>query len=232
MADIESLKAIAELLPPERRERFLLIAHKFRKVSEDDDHLQMLEATGYLTMLVSEIPSELRKLVEEARRPIGESQLARLRAEVVEVLTNSLDTPSYKDLRQTVDSIRECNTRYQQTTSTLHKRMAEFTAASKQGRFHLRGILQGMGGGLITLLTAFTVVYFAFPWIIRRPSFPFALSPFVELYNNGNLNYFEANLESIGDVGVIEIRANVLDAILEREGASVIIRPPRTITEH
>ena len=232
MADIESLKATADLLPPERRERFLLIANKFRNVSEDDDHLQMLEATGYLAMLVSEIPAELGKLVDNARIGLDESQSDRLRTEVVKVLQDSLDTPSYKDLRQAVESIRDCNVRHQQTTNALHKRMSEFTEASDKGHLHLRGIVQGVGGGMITLLTAFTVAYLAFPWIIRCPSFPLALSPFVELYNNGNLNYFEANLENIGEVGVIEMKADVLDAVVEREGVSIIIRPPMAISEH
>lgn len=54
-----SIEAVAELLPPERRERFFALISRFENVPEDDEHLRILEAMGFLTLIMKAIPNEI-----------------------------------------------------------------------------------------------------------------------------------------------------------------------------
>lgn len=125
MADTSALESLAELIPAERRERFFRIAAKFRDVSEDDDHLQMLEAVGFMTLVMEKIPDRVAALLDGARTALGTEDAERLRAEVTEILTESLDTPSYKDLREAVRSIREQEHRFERKVDDLHKSLTD-----------------------------------------------------------------------------------------------------------
>ena len=51
MADTSTLESISELLPVERRERFLQLVARFQSVPNDDEFLLILEAIGFMTLL-------------------------------------------------------------------------------------------------------------------------------------------------------------------------------------
>ncbi len=96
MSAINTLESIADLLSPDRRERFLRMVATFRTVPEDDEYLQMLEAIGFMTLLWKEVPQEIRSVLEGAN-PISEtceSVAAKVRDAVIESI------PSYEDLKQ------------------------------------------------------------------------------------------------------------------------------------
>jgi hypothetical protein len=101
MSATDTLEAVAELLPPERKLRFLAMAARFRSVPEDDEYLQILEAIGFMTLLWKEVPEDIRRIVAGASPAAGniEDIAGILRATVRESI------PTYEDLRQIVQRL-------------------------------------------------------------------------------------------------------------------------------
>lgn len=96
MSAVETLEAVAKLLPADRRERFLGMAARFRSVPEDDEYLQILEAIGLMTLLWREVPQEIQQVLEKAN-PVTETcqgVAGKVRDAVLEAI------PSYEDLRK------------------------------------------------------------------------------------------------------------------------------------
>ena len=100
MANTSTLESISELLPVERRERFLQLVARFQSVPDDDEFLLILEAIGFMTLLYKEVPDEIARILAGAN-PINETHegLAKL---VKEAVCESI--PSYEDLKR----ISEC----------------------------------------------------------------------------------------------------------------------------
>ena len=100
MADTSTLESISELLPVERRERFLQLVARFQSVPNDDEFLLILEAIGFMTLLYKEVPDEIAKILAGAN-PTNETHegLSKL---VKEAVCESI--PSYEDLKR----ISEC----------------------------------------------------------------------------------------------------------------------------
>lgn len=99
MANTETLESIAEMLPAERRDRFLQMVARFQSVPDDDEFLLILEAIGFMTLLYKEVPDEIAKILTGVT-PLhatneGLSQLVR------ESVTESI--PSYEDLKRAAE---------------------------------------------------------------------------------------------------------------------------------
>ncbi|MGC6458467.1 MAG: hypothetical protein ACON4R_08840 [Akkermansiaceae bacterium] len=101
MADTSHLEAFAKMLPELQRERFLQLAVRFHSVPEDDEFLLILEAIGFYSLILKEVPAELSKLLEGAN-PIQESQqgLCQLVKQAV-----SETIPSYEDLKRMTERL-------------------------------------------------------------------------------------------------------------------------------
>ena len=101
MADTTHLEAFAGMLPDAQRERFLQLAVRFQSVPEDDEFLLILEAIGFFSLILKEIPTELSKLLEGAS-PIQESHqgLCQLVKQAV-----SETIPSYEDLKRMTERL-------------------------------------------------------------------------------------------------------------------------------
>lgn len=101
MASTDTLEAVAEMLPPDRRLRFLAMVTRFRSVPEDDEYLQILEAIGFMTLLWKEVPDEIRRVIAAAAPADTTTQGAAeiLRATVREAV------PSYDDLKRIVQRL-------------------------------------------------------------------------------------------------------------------------------
>lgn len=229
MADTEALESIPGLLPPERRERFLLIASKYRDLAEDDDHLQMLETAGFLTLLMKEVLAEMGKLLNETRRGLNDGQSAQLRTELVEVLESSLDTPSYKDLRETVMTIRDQESRFSQKVGDICNRMVKFENSLEKEARRKRSILQGFVGGIVVLAGVAIALFVGFPSPFKPEplEMPAMLHPYViTLYNRGELGYSEIDLPEFEDnVGLFFVGGDVISAFVDGTKEVVVISP-------
>ena len=98
-----TLERVAALLPPDDRQRFLLVVARFRNVPQDDEYLQVLEAIGFMTLLWKAVPNEIQKLLEGAN-PAQDTaaSIARLVRDAV-----SEAIPSQQDLRGIAQTMRE-----------------------------------------------------------------------------------------------------------------------------
>lgn len=230
MADTEALESLAELLPPERRERFFTIVRKFRNLPEDDDHLQMLEAVGFVMLIMKEIPSEIAGILAQAQRTLGETESEKLREEVTSILTSSLDTPSYKDLRETVSSIRDQEARFRHKVDDVDQRLTEAELTFKSSSRIWPQFINGLTGGLIGSLVVGLCVGFAFEYFANHRSsgiIPEALRPYAELQERGKLDYFESHIPDLGgDVQMYLISGNVVRAFQDGDHGIVVCRSP------
>ena len=101
MADVTHLEAVAAMLPEPHREGFLQMAVRFRSVPEDDEFLQILEAIGFISLVLKEVPMELQKIIERAS-PIQESQQGLCKV-IKEAVSESI--PSYDDLKRMTERL-------------------------------------------------------------------------------------------------------------------------------
>ena len=74
---------------------------------DDDEHFQMLEGLGLIAQLMNDLPDEIGRIIGQAPGKLSKSETAQLQSEVVAILNESLDTPSYKDLRETMLAMRD-----------------------------------------------------------------------------------------------------------------------------
>ena len=230
MADLSALHSIAELLPAERRERFFEIANKFATAREDDDHLQMLEAVGFMLVVMKEIPAELAQILQAAQPGIGGAEPERLRTELASVLTESLDTPSYKDLRDTVSAMRDHETRFRNKIDEMHRCLTDSERRFKAAARIAPALVSGILGGLVASI----VVGFALFWIGQRSSISFQgignlpdkLAPYVELHRRGELDYLEAEIPDFGGkVGIFLLQGDVVTAFRDGDRGIVVHNP-------
>lgn len=101
MADVTHLEAVAAMLPEPQRERFLQMAVRFRSVPDDDEFLQILEAIGFISLVIKEVPMELQKILEGAS-PIQESQQGL--SNLIKVAVSET-IPSYEDLKRMTERL-------------------------------------------------------------------------------------------------------------------------------
>ena len=115
MADTSTLESISELLPVERRERFLQLIARFQSVPDDDEFLLILEAIGFMTLLYKEVPDEIAKILAGAT-PINETHegLSQL---VEDAVSESI--PSYEDLKRISERFENHELALKQTLQAL-----------------------------------------------------------------------------------------------------------------
>ena len=103
MAATETLTRIAESLPAQERERFLLMVARFKNVPEDDEYLQVVEAIGFMTLIWKDMPNQLATLLSQAqeiRHVLDEDQVKELSSGLALTLVEQLQLPSFEDLKR------------------------------------------------------------------------------------------------------------------------------------
>ena len=79
---------------------------KFEVVPDDDEYLLLLEALGFLTVVFDKVPQRISEALDRAESGLSEDQAAALQRRFETILKDSVDTPSYKDLREMVREIK------------------------------------------------------------------------------------------------------------------------------
>ena len=218
MANTTTLESLAELLPPDSRERFFAIASKFRNVPEDDDHLQMLEAVGFMMQTMVGVPTQIADLLNSAPQQLSTEDSAHLHSEIAAVLTQSLDTPSYKDLRDTVDAIRQQEGRFRKKVDDLHASLNDAVKSLCGSRRIVAGLWTGLVGGVCAaLLVGALIVWDNWPHNMKSRLQAAAMpDAWVALGNQGMLDYLEMDSPELGgDVGLYLIDGDVRAAFVE-----------------
>ena len=101
MAETSHLEAFAQILPKPQRERFLQLAVSFRSVPADDEFLMILEAIGFYSLILKEVPTELSKLLE-GTSPIQETKQGLFQL-VKQAVSETI--PSYEDLKRITERL-------------------------------------------------------------------------------------------------------------------------------
>jgi hypothetical protein len=217
-----SIEAVAELLPPERRERFFALISRFENVPEDDEHLRILEAMGFLTLIMKAIPIEIAETVRKSHSGLDDSQRKALQADMETILKDSIDTPSYKDLRGMVDAMKEENHRFDDRVGKLMEWLRERVPDPNPDK--PRWIDRAIGFAIASVL--FGVAYTLVPGSIIAPAARETALGSME--RKGILQYFEDKMpEYGGKVGVI-VATEALHAT-SRDGKGILIVLPQTL---
>lgn len=226
VAEPSTLESLAELVPEEHRERFFAIARKFRTVPEDDDHLQMLEAVGFMMLVMDEVPARIAAILAGAKRQIGEEEGDQLRSEIVAALTESLDTPSYKDLRQTMASIRDNEDRFRRRVDDLHRSLSRTAKAVRGSTLALSGLWTGLVGGGTAAIAVAALITFApeLSSLSEDESTAKVSASWNALQKQGMLDFVEVDQPSLGGrVGVFTISGDVRAAFMEGDQGIVAV---------
>lgn len=225
MADTTAFDSLAKKLPPEQRARFLAMSIQLRNLPPDDELVIALEALGFTALILKEIPAEISDVLGKVRSGLSDAQREGLREDIEEILTKSIDTPSYKDLRET---IREMRVQHHK----VRKETDEFTHALSNQRTWLRkrnasmpSLFLGMSAGLLSAL-----LVLAGQGIIRKSQVP-AETAGQELVGpppiaQGLIDYFEADVPDFGGkVGMVLVGGDVLSAFQEGDRGVVVVKP-------
>lgn len=145
-AGSETLERVADILPPEQRERLLRVALRFRDIPEEDEFLQVLEAIGLMTLVWKEIPREIHSILEGAKpiQPNAEFLSSTIRNTIRESI------PSFEDLRQISQSLNQ-----QQVALKRHMLQpppGSIPSAGGRWRYFVSGMFVG-------LLLAASIIY-------------------------------------------------------------------------
>ena len=224
MANTTTLESLAKLLPPEERERFPIIASRLNDIPDDDEHFQMLDGIGLIMLMIKGAPNEIVRILEQALEKLGETETEQLRSEIGAVLTYSLDTPSYKDLRETMLAMRDYEERFRQKVDGLYKRLAASEGAIKGSKTLAPILWGGLTAGVIVATAA--LVMYGLPLVAPSEPVPLPekLRPFAALLAKGQLDYFEMDMPKRGQVGMYLIGGGAEEAFIDGSHG-VVVRP-------
>ena len=219
MADTSALEAVAAILPPERRERFLTIAAKFEHLPEEDDHLQMLEATGFMLMAVKEVPERMVHLIAQMKTGISDEGLADLRDGIASDITRAIELPSLQELRAIAGKLHAGEDTLNRRAAAVVKRLDCLARGTTRtmtiGSCVAAAVLAGILGGAISI--------FADGRMRQEPGGT------QSAFQSGALEFEVATISGYGEVGILTIGGELLysgsDAgmttVVLRSGASV-----------
>ena len=218
MADTTAFDSLVEKLPAVHRGRFRAMSIALRNLPPDDELVLAIEAFGLTALVLKEIPEEISAVLGDLRTGLSESQRDSLREDVEAVLVQSVDTPSYKDLRETINLMKEQHARARRETD-------DFTESLSQTRHWLQkrhammpsvilGICAGLVCGIVLLLGSA---------LLRSDR---TLEPTLPPVEKGMVDYIETELPDYGGrVGLIVVDGTVLGAF-EDEGRGVVVVEP------
>lgn len=216
-----SVEAIAKLLPPTESQRFLEVIARFRKVPEDDEHLQILEAIGFLTLIMNRIPDEIAQVIEKAESGLNDEQAAALQRRIETILKNSVDTPSYRDLREMVNQMKEERQQFKQTVNGLSTDIAAVPALPYPGSFNAKSLgIACLVSLIVGAILSSAALYAKLP---DRLNFHFR--PKNE--TDDLVDYFEDVIPELGGhVGVYVIHGQILSVDKDADKGIVITAIP------
>ncbi|MCB1099441.1 MAG: hypothetical protein KDN22_27975 [Verrucomicrobiae bacterium] len=163
---LETLNRVAKLLPPEQQERFYTLIATLRKVPEDDEILLIIEAIGFMTLLWKEIPVQIEQILAAADGPgRNENCNAYLLAELRQTVQQSLNVPTYADMRQLAARWEQQQGVFEASISRVLKRLEQAPETTEHGG--------GWGLPMLCVLTGIAITIaaqiFLLPKIMETP---------------------------------------------------------------
>ena len=214
-----ALKVLADLVPAERREQIYATAAKFKNLPEDDEVLNVLELLGFITVALDNVPKELGRMLDRSRSGLTDEQRDGLRDDIEAMFKKSVDTPSYKDLRELV---RQMQVVHGQVTREVQD-LAE--PIRRAGRPHKLIVFSTVSGLLLGLINALLMALILTDKVDLNPMVEPPKSP--TEWKGGRISYQEIDDPALGRIGVVRVNGEIVAA---REGeptdrGNIFVRP-------
>jgi hypothetical protein len=169
-------------------------------------------------LILKEIPKDISAAIGELRAGLSEAQRETLRADVEAVLVQSIDTPSYQDLRETIHLMKAHHAQARRETDDFTNALAQTRHWLQKRHAMLPSVLLGGCAGLTC-----GVILLAGGALVRSDH---ALGNVLPPVEKGMVSYIEADLPDYGGkVGLIVVDGAVLGAF-EDEGRGVVVIEP------
>ncbi len=223
MSESSPLSILADKLPPEQRAQFLAMSVRLKNLPADDELVVALEALGFTTLILKQIPEEISETISKMRSGLDDAQRAGLREDIEEILIRSLDTPSYKDLRETIRELKDQQNRFKQNMGGLAKSLS----AVRVWLERRNAIAPSLGLGLCSGIIAGGLVVASQLFLVKTPVESSLPSPLPDPLQQG-LGYFEVDLPEFGGtVGLVTVRGDVISTFVDGDSGIVVVRPAR-----
>jgi hypothetical protein len=221
MADTRALESIAELLPDDKRERFLANVVKFRNVPENDGQLQLLEAAGFIMLVMREIPRELDALLGRMRHGLSDEQRLAIRGDMEEILEGSIDAPSFEALRQLAADMRSSQSSFETAAATLTKKLR------RTRHDYARHLAIGLAGGIVAgVFVAAATLAVGSELLREMERESVELAPISAMAEEGLIDYFEEDVEKYGGRVGIVVYSGRGHSAYEDAGMGLIVTDP------
>ncbi len=222
MADTTAFESLAQKLPPEQRARFLAMSIQLRNLPPDDELVIALEALGFTALILKEIPSEISDVIGKMRSGLSDAQREGLREDIEEILTKSIDTPSYKDLRETIRLMKESHSKVRRETDEFTKSLSRTRSWLERRNALLPSLGLGLAAGLVCGVIVVAANLFLQPSARQVTETGISSPPIAQ----GLIDYFEADVEDFGGkVGMVLVAGEVLTAFKEGDRGVVVVKP-------
>ena len=223
MPESTAFSALAEKLPPKQKAQFLATSLRLKNLPPDDELVVALEALGFTTLILKEIPREIAETVSKMRSGLDDAQREGLQEDIEEVLKRSIDTPSYKDLREMVGEMKDQRGRFNQDTISLMKSLSQTRTWLERSNNVMPSVALGISAGLVAGTVMFAGIFLTKPTVsteIRGTVLP----PSIQR----GLNYFEVDLPEFGgNVGLVEVQGEVISAFVDGASGIVVMKAPK-----
>lgn len=198
------LKVLADILPEERRAQFYATAAKFKHLPEDDEMLAVLELIGFVTVALDSVPKEMSRMLERSRSGLTEEQRDGLRDDFEEMFKKSVDTPSYKDLRELV---RQIQVVHGQVTREVYGLAEPIRRAGKPHKIIVFSTVAALSLSLIN------AILFVLVLTRNLEQLPKTDADTLALFNSGRLTYTEVETPDFGHVGVVKVEGEMMGTL-------------------
>ncbi|NCF90874.1 MAG: hypothetical protein GWQ05_07935 [Verrucomicrobiaceae bacterium] len=220
-----AIEAMAKLLPDDHRERFFEIMSRFSKAPDDDEHMQLLEAIGFTAMITQRVPEEIAAIVEKMESGFSDAQFQSLQRRLETLLKNTIDTPSYKDLRTLVGEMKEEQGRFKTTVNALTSDITSIPAIPRQGTFSNKALVLC---SLVSLIAGAVVTGAALLTKIPGDRLQFTFRPKTE--HDDYVDYFEDNMPEFGgSVGIYVVSGEIATVAQEPDKGVIVVKRSKLI---
>ncbi len=149
---VESIDRIVDLLPVERREAFLALAARLQTLPEDDEILMVIEAMGFMSLILRNIPEQIHQIITAASSTGAPDTNAYLISELKQTVTEAINIPAYADMRQLAARWEEQHGLFKTSIHQLTQNLSPSRNSTSASLSFLSGILIGVGVTLAAIL--------------------------------------------------------------------------------
>ena len=208
---------------PEMRERVNSLSVQLQNLPQDDRLSLTIEALGFAALALKEVPQEVADVVRSIPAGFDEAQREALKADMAVIVDHAIQTPSFDDLRTTLEMMRTHQRVVRTETEGIMRLLGRTHRALKRKGLWFPALGLGLLAGIVSGLLTTAITHFTRTANEEPPST--AIAP-----GTGLVDYIEAELPEFGGkVGLVlvggESDQGVLTAFKDGNRGVVVVRP-------